>query len=106
MIQGRGRTILVDAGTGGFNGWGGRFPVALAAAGVEPDDVDTILLTHAHVDHVGGLTLHGQPLFPKAEVVVSEAEAGILARRRHHGFGAGARREALLRGGPHCLRRL
>ena len=74
VIQGNGRTILVDAGTGGFAGWGGRFPVALAAAGVDAEQVDTILLTHAHVDHVGGLTLHGAPLFPKAEVVVSEAE--------------------------------
>ncbi len=75
VIQGGGRTVLVDAGTGGFNGWGGRFPVALAAAGVEPGDVDTILLTHAHVDHVGGLTLHGKPIFPRAEVTISEAEA-------------------------------
>ena len=75
VIQGGGRTVLVDGGAGGFNGWGGRFPVALAAAGVEPADVDTILLTHAHVDHVGGLTLHGKPLFPKAEVVLNEAEA-------------------------------
>ena len=75
LIQGRGRTVLVDAGTGGFNGWGERFPVALAAAGVEADDVDTVLLTHAHVDHVGGLTLHGQPLFSKAKVVISETEA-------------------------------
>ena len=49
--------------------------MALAAAGVEPDDVDTILLTHAHVDHVGGLTLHGKPIFTKAEVMVSETEA-------------------------------
>lgn len=77
LIQGGGRTVLVDAGTGGFNGWGGRFPVALAAAGVEPGDVDTILLTHAHVDHVGGLTLHGKPIFPKAEVVIAEAEAAF-----------------------------
>lgn len=73
-IQGNGRTILVDAGTGGFNGWGGRFPVALAAAGIEPDSVDTILMSHAHVDHVGGLTLDGRPVFSKAEVVVNEAE--------------------------------
>lgn len=75
VIQGEGRTVLVDAGTGGFNGWGGRFPVALAAAGVETGDIDTILLTHAHVDHVGGLTLHGKPLFPRAEVMISEVEA-------------------------------
>jgi glyoxylase-like metal-dependent hydrolase (beta-lactamase superfamily II) len=75
VIQGRGRTVLVDAGAGGFNGWGGRFPVALAAAGVEPADVDTILVSHAHVDHVGGLTLHGKPLFPRAEVILNEAEA-------------------------------
>lgn len=75
VIQGKGRTVLVDSGAGGFNGWGGRFPVALAAAGVEPADVDTILLTHAHVDHVGGLTLHGKPLFPKAEVILNETEA-------------------------------
>jgi glyoxylase-like metal-dependent hydrolase (beta-lactamase superfamily II) len=75
IIQGRGRTILVDSGAGGFNGWGGRFPVALAAAGVEPGDVDTVLLTHAHVDHIGGLTLHGKPVFPKAELIISETEA-------------------------------
>ena len=73
-IQGQGRTILVDAGTGGFAGWGGRFPVALAAAGIEPDSVETILMSHGHVDHVGGLTLHGKALFPNAEVVVNEAE--------------------------------
>ena len=75
IVQGQGRTVLIDAGTGGFSGWGGRFPVALAAAGVEPDDVDTILLTHAHVDHVGGLTLHGKPIFTKAEVMINETEA-------------------------------
>lgn len=74
VIQTGGRTILVDAGTGGFNGWGGRFPLALEAVGIAPDDVDTILVSHGHADHVGGLTLHGKPVFTKAEMVVNETE--------------------------------
>ncbi len=74
-IQGRGRTVLVDSGAGGFNGWGGRFPIALAAAGIEPADVDAVLLSHAHQDHIGGLTLHGKAVFPKAEVIINEADA-------------------------------
>ena len=77
ILQGHGRTVLVDSGAGGFNGWGGRFPVALAAAGVAPEDVDTILVSHGHVDHVGGLTLHGKAVFPRAEVVVNDTELGF-----------------------------
>ena len=74
LVQGHGRTVLIDSGAGGFAGWGGRLPVALAAAGVEPDDVDTVLISHGHIDHVGGLTLHGTPIFAKAEVIVNEVE--------------------------------
>lgn len=43
LIRGRGRTILVDAGTGS-----GVLETSLRAAGSAPDDVDTVLLTHAH----------------------------------------------------------
>ena len=73
-IQGKGRTILVDGGTGGFAGWGGRFRVALAAAGIEPEMVDTLLITHAHVDHVGGLTVQGRPIFERAQAFINEAD--------------------------------
>lgn len=55
LVRGRGRTILIDAGAGGFRQWGGKLKANLALAGVRPCDIDTILLTHAHPNHVGGL---------------------------------------------------
>ena len=76
MIRSGGRTALVDTGSsdrmGPTCGW---LPRSLAAAGVRPEEVDTVLLTHMHPDHSAGLlTPDGTAQFPNAEVVVGEAD--------------------------------
>src|SRR5260370_22789294 len=50
--------ILVDAGAGAWWGGGalGRLPGSLRSAGYAPEEVDIVLVTHLHSDHVGGLT--------------------------------------------------
>ncbi|WP_207484223.1 MBL fold metallo-hydrolase [Arenibaculum pallidiluteum] len=70
------RLVLVDAGTSTSMGPTlGQLPAALAAAGVGPAQVDTVLITHMHPDHIAGaLTPTGQALFPNAELVVTEAD--------------------------------
>lgn len=55
LIRGRGHTVLVDTGDYGANGVGGALIANLALLGVRPEEIDTILLTHAHPDHIGGL---------------------------------------------------
>jgi glyoxylase-like metal-dependent hydrolase (beta-lactamase superfamily II) len=73
------RRILVDAGgvAAAFPGLG-RLPATLRAAGVAPESVDAIVMTHLHIDHVGGLFgPDGAAAFPKAELVLAEAEHGF-----------------------------
>ncbi|WP_228741272.1 MBL fold metallo-hydrolase, partial [Klebsiella quasipneumoniae] len=76
LIRGRGHTVLVDTGTGGANGVGGALIANLALLGVRPEDIDTILLTHAHPDHIGGLlTAAGTPAYPNARVFLPSRES-------------------------------
>ena len=70
--------ILVDAGAGTWWGGGalGRLASSLRSAGYTPEEVDIVLVTHLHSDHVGGLTTQdGKRVFPNADVYVAKAES-------------------------------
>jgi len=70
LVELGGRHILIDTGTGSLFGkqTAGRLIGALAEAGITPDQIDDILLTHVHADHMGGLVQGGKVMFPKAIV--------------------------------------
>ena len=72
LIQTGNRMILVDAGCGTALGAGlGATVELLRAIEIEPIHIDTVLCTHLHPDHIGGLTNEaGQPVFPDAELIV------------------------------------
>ncbi len=67
--------ILFDTGLGaGPRPNAGLLTERLTAAGIAPEQVDIVVLTHFHPDHIGGLMEDGAPTFPNARYVASAAE--------------------------------
>ena len=68
LIRMSGKIILVDTGFGRelFNN--------LKSLGVAPEQIDAVLITHVHGDHIGGMLKDGQATFPKAELYMSQLE--------------------------------
>jgi glyoxylase-like metal-dependent hydrolase (beta-lactamase superfamily II) len=70
--------VVFDTGNGA-NGFvsrpaGGWLAEKLGPAGFAPEQIDVVVLTHGHPDHIGGLMEQGEPLFPNARYVMGQVE--------------------------------
>ncbi len=88
VIRSQGKTILCDTGVGpGPHDWlgglRGNLVPDMQAKGVPPDEVDVVVFTHLHGDHVGwNLTPGGKPTFPKATYLVPQADWDFFGANR------------------------
>lgn len=78
LVETGGRWMLLDTGIGSFAAEAevdaGRLPESLRARGVEPEEIDTVVISHAHLDHVGGLMGRGAPRYPRARHLLTRDE--------------------------------
>ncbi|MFW5943055.1 MAG: MBL fold metallo-hydrolase [Chloroflexota bacterium] len=89
LVDAGGQRVLVDMGAGilgpeevnlfpsvdNSNSVAGRIVPNMRAAGIEPHTIDSVIITHAHPDHVGGaLDAGGDPLFANAHYYMAQAE--------------------------------
>jgi glyoxylase-like metal-dependent hydrolase (beta-lactamase superfamily II) len=76
LINTGSRLILIDTGLGELlkGRAGGRLMQNLIASGYRPEQVDAVLISHFHVDHVSGLSEGGNMAFPNAVIYLSEPE--------------------------------
>ena len=73
--------VLFDTGLGES----GNIKGALAAAGYTPEQIDVVVITHMHPDHIGGLILDGKPTFPNARYVTGSTEYDFWASKNGEG---------------------
>ena len=67
--------VLFDTGNGkGRMTTAGHLVDLIVTAGYAPEQVDVIVITHGHPDHIGGLVHDGKPAYPNAKVVFGEVE--------------------------------
>ncbi|HWC95580.1 MAG TPA: MBL fold metallo-hydrolase [Candidatus Sulfopaludibacter sp.] len=75
LIETGSHVVLVDTGAGETLTTTGAISARLEMSGIRPRDVTTVVLTHAHSDHIGGaVDSRGRPAFPNARYILSETE--------------------------------
>jgi glyoxylase-like metal-dependent hydrolase (beta-lactamase superfamily II) len=87
LVRVEGGVVLVDTGVGpqGDDPFlperQGRLPGELDRHGIAPANVDVVVLTHLHVDHVGWNMVDGEPFFPNARYVAHAADFDLFTTR-------------------------
>jgi glyoxylase-like metal-dependent hydrolase (beta-lactamase superfamily II) len=67
--------VLVDTGAGSLGQNTGKLLKNLKLEGVSPEDINVVILTHAHPDHIGGnINAEGKPVFSKAKWIMWKDE--------------------------------
>ena len=89
------RLVLIDTGNGSQapGATVGRLVENMAGAGLSPEQVDLVIISHFHGDHISGLrNQQGQPVFPNAEVAVPEREMTFWMDEGEESRAAAARK--------------
>ena len=68
LVKYANKNILIDAG------FGRKLFDNLALMNIKPEQIDAVLITHMHGDHIGGLLKNGQITFPNAELYIAKSE--------------------------------
>ncbi|MFC0241567.1 MBL fold metallo-hydrolase [Rhodopseudomonas telluris] len=74
LVEDGQRRILIDSGPAGSIGQTGALPKALGAVGLQRDQIDAVIVTHMHQDHMGGLIVGGKKNYPKAELYIDRRD--------------------------------
>jgi len=92
MVNTGAKLVLIDTGTAGqIADTAGSMLDNLKVAGVSPDAIDTILISHFHPDHIDGIkSKDGAKIFPNAEIYVPEPEWAFWMDDANMGPASGA----------------